>query len=83
ASFGDKYAVNTGVLAKYLLLKLVQKGAANRCNLNVRRSICLLLSFNVKMDPSSFGYLFLTLAMTQIEIADKLVNGLLTSQKIV
>ena len=35
ASFGNKYAVNTGVLAKYLLPKMVQKGAAKRCNLDI------------------------------------------------
>ncbi|KAF0184324.1 MAG: peptidase M23 [Hyphomonadaceae bacterium] len=38
ASSGGKYAVNTGVFAKYLLPKLVQKGAAKRCNLDIGRS---------------------------------------------
>ena len=42
ASLGDKYAVNTGVFAKYLLAKMVQKGAAKRCNLDIRRSILVL-----------------------------------------
>ena len=38
ASLGDKNMVNTGVLAIYLLPKMVQKGAAKRCNLDIRRS---------------------------------------------